>query len=224
LVAGNTTIHEIEKLLKVVNRKIYCDRNSGYIGEGRPSISSSSSSCSAQDDGSNKLSGTMAPPQPPSLPKQTDMAPPPPSPLPKQTTNTTEVCKKKQIESMQNDHDDTSTNNLTGDFIMPPPGKRKRLLGPTKPPSQLAPSSAIAVAPKSSSQKQAGTLSFLNQISSVNTSKDNKNTTAKGSKHNIPNPSRPCADTDTKKDEWVAPKGQDGSGRTKLNEKFAGRY
>jgi hypothetical protein len=29
---------------------------------------------------------------------------------------------------------------------------------------------------------------------------------------------------DTKKDEWVAPKGQDGSGRTKLNEKFAGRY
>ena len=29
---------------------------------------------------------------------------------------------------------------------------------------------------------------------------------------------------DSKKDEWVAPKGQDGSGITKLNAKFQGRY
>jgi hypothetical protein len=29
---------------------------------------------------------------------------------------------------------------------------------------------------------------------------------------------------DDKKDVWVAPQGQDGSGRTKLNEKFGGRY
>jgi pSer/pThr/pTyr-binding forkhead associated (FHA) protein len=227
LVVGHTTIDEIEKLLKVVNPKIYCDRNSGYIGEeGRPTSSSSSSSGSAQDV-NNKLSGTMAPPPPPSFPKQTTMAPPPPPSLPKQTTNTTEVCKIKQSksESMQNDHDDTSTptNNSTGDFIMPPPGKRKRLLGPTMPPPQPTPSSAVA--PKSSSQKQAGTLSFLNQISAVNTSKDNTNSTTKGSKHsNKPNPSQPRTGMDTKKDEWVAPKGQDGSGRTKLNEKFAGRY
>ena len=225
LVVGNTTINEIEKLLKVVNPKIYYDRNSGYIGEGRPS--SSSSSCSAQEDGSNKLSGTMAPPPPPTLPKQTAMAPPPPPPLPQQTTNTTEVCKKKQIESesIQNDHDDTSiqTDDSIGDFIMPPPGKRKRLLGPTMPPPQPTPSSAIA--PKSSSHKQAGTLSFLNQMSTVNTSKDSTNSTTKSSKqNNIPNPSQPRTGMDTKKDEWVAPKGQDGSGRTKLNEKFAGRY
>ena len=225
LVVGNTTINEIEKLLKVVNPKIYYDRNSGYIGEGRPS--SSSSSCSAQEDGSNKLSGTMAPPPPPTLPKQTAMAPPPPPPLPQQTTNTTEVCKKKQIESesIQNNHDDTSapTGNSIGDFIMPPPGKRKRLLGPTMPPPQPTPSSAIA--PKSSSHKQAGTLSFLNQMSTVNTSKDSTKSTTKSSKqNNIPNPSQPRTGMDTKKDEWVAPKGQDGSGRTKLNEKFAGRY
>jgi hypothetical protein len=29
---------------------------------------------------------------------------------------------------------------------------------------------------------------------------------------------------DPKKDEWRAPQGQDGSGMTKLNAKFAGRY
>jgi hypothetical protein len=29
---------------------------------------------------------------------------------------------------------------------------------------------------------------------------------------------------DPKKDEWRAPQGQDGSGITKLNAKFAGRY
>lgn len=194
LAEGNTAIDEIEKLLKVVNPNIYCDRKTGFIGVGQPSTSSSAQ---VQND---------------------DLSRPPPPSLPNQTNSTTEVplCKNKIIEPMRNDHD--ASTDSTADFIMPPPNKRKRFLGPTKTPPSLSTSSAKES--KLSSQKPAATLSFLNSISKINTSKDNTSSTKFG-KH-ASNTSRRCIDL--KKDEWMAPKEQDGSGRTKLNEKFAGRY
>jgi hypothetical protein len=42
-------------------------------------------------------------------------------------------------------------------------------------------------------------------------------------KHILP-PNNSATAFDSKKDTWVAPKGQDGSGITKLNAKFHGRY
>mmetsp|Transcript_49094 Transcript_49094/g.53002 ORF Transcript_49094/g.53002 Transcript_49094/m.53002 type:complete len:600 (-) Transcript_49094:1996-3795(-) len=194
LADGHTTIDEIEKLLKIVNPNIYCDRKTGYIGEGQPSTSSS-----AQD-------------------KNDDLSLPSFPSLPNQANSSTEipVCTNKNIEPMRNDHD--ASTDSTADYIMPPPKKRKRFLGPTKSPPSLSTSSTKES--KLSSQKPAATLSFLNPISKVNTLKD-KTSSTKFGKH-ASNASRRCIDL--KKDEWMAPKGQDGSGRTKLNEKFAGRY
>lgn len=96
-------------------------------------------------------------------------------------------------------------SNAKNDNLMPPP-KRKRVVGPAMPPPS---------APQVGQPSGKGTLAFLSSMTKPeNTSSPEKPSTRNVKKSAI----------DSKKDEWRAPEGQDGSGITKLNEKFAGRY
>jgi hypothetical protein len=63
-----------------------------------------------------------------------------------------------------------------------------------------------------------GTLAFIASM----TQKE-ENTGLKPSSSPVPKKVQKTV-IDPKKDEWRAPQGQDGSGMTKLNAKFAGRY
>mmetsp|Transcript_30574 Transcript_30574/g.34872 ORF Transcript_30574/g.34872 Transcript_30574/m.34872 type:complete len:515 (+) Transcript_30574:31-1575(+) len=82
----------------------------------------------------------------------------------------------------------------------PPITKRMRVHGPTKP----------SAANKAKPSQTMGTTEFMNNFS-MPAPKNNNNKVL----------STVC---DTQKDEWQKPAGQDGSGRTKLNKKFEGRY
>jgi hypothetical protein len=87
--------------------------------------------------------------------------------------------------------------------IIEPQAKRVRVLGPAMP----YPAKRVA-APTS-------TLAFITSPSE----------TARESAPTVARKAKPLdSGFDIKKDEWKAPAGQDGSGKTKLNEKFAGRY
>lgn len=110
--------------------------------------------------------------------------------------------------------------------MMPPP-KRARVAEPAASPSEAIPAPAKAAAdvqqkPSSTKGKMKGpargplprpmgTLAALTAASSVDGSKGSDK-------------KKPATTIDMKKDEWRAPKDQDGSGITKLNAKFAGRY
>jgi hypothetical protein len=69
-------------------------------------------------------------------------------------------------------------------------------------------------------KRPVGTLSFLNALSASDPKKNEITAVQSASKTIAASkiPSNP------KEDVWQAPKDQDGSGRTKLNDKFAGRY
>jgi hypothetical protein len=191
-----STMKEIEKLLKLVNPKIRTDRETGYIGEGPRPIEKKEVPIEASLQ-------TMLPPpfRPPT--KKRDVTidseqftmPPPMIRGPAKTSRLVVAA----VEERKNDQ------------VMPPPmppPKRKRIVGP----SMLPPPTSAA--PKSSSAKPQGTLAFLSSMTKVS-SKSAEEKNPKEPKKVAQNP---------KKDEWRAPENQDGSGITKLNAKFAGRY
>ncbi len=95
------------------------------------------------------------------------------------------------------------------DELPAPENKRKRVIGPAAVPASLAASSR---APRT------GTLAFLDRPTSI------KPTETTESPTNNQKPYIKASADASKMDVWRAPKGQDGSGKTKLNEKFAGRY
>jgi hypothetical protein len=91
--------------------------------------------------------------------------------------------------------------------VEPPLAKKPRVLGPSAPPS-------------ASQGSISGTLAFLSNkgaFTSVSVTEQKR-------PHKKDAQSSGQASFDSKKDEWRAPEGQDGSGLTKLNAKFAGRY
>lgn len=194
------TMTEIERLLIIVNPKLNVCRDSGYIGLEDP----------PKDDDS--LAMTMLPP--PIRPKPVqksveananagDLSMPPPSMPPPMA--------RKHIEN------DDKNHSLMPPPLMPPP-KRKRVVGPSMPPPSSSSSAKLTdslPAPKvASDKKPQGTLAFLATMT--------KQKAAEGKPRSKPAASK--AVSDAKKDEWRAPEGQDGSGVTKLNAKFAGRY
>ena len=91
---------------------------------------------------------------------------------------------------------------------MPPPGM---MMPPTKRTRIVPPMSAPPAQGPSQNAAPIGTLAFL--ISGDGSSQEIKA---------VKNQEK--STFDAKKDVWVTPIGQDGSGRTKLNEKFGGRY
>ena len=82
------------------------------------------------------------------------------------------------------------------------PPKRKRVVGPSMPQPQAT---------------GKGTLAFLSSMTKASNSD-------KPSQDKLPIKNEMTSAPDSKKDVWRAPEGQDGSGITKLNAKFAGRY
>jgi len=158
--------------------------------------------------------------------------PPPPS----MQTNTSVSTTKTSSSTA------TATTTATEFTIaMPPPpnkNKRKRILGPAAGPQ---PSAAAAQAASQQKQRSStttttkgkraiGTLAFLNHtkaatsISEANANDATKTMEGKQrSGSNAPRQQQKLL-IDTQSDVWRAPEGQDGSGRTKLNNKFAGRY
>ena len=230
----NTTLDGIERLLKVVNPKIHCDRTKGFIGEGlpfqKPEIIMK---------GNTNETRSSLPPSPPVVrptTENTNVAAPAPAPdeLPK-------AHKEKKIDAtsmppppvfIQKDSSakiaaSVPTNTNTQSTVAPA-NKRKRILGP------------VAVPPNKSSKaanRHIGTLSFLaHSATAATTSKVDDTTRIKSTESNNtletskkstsqkpPFLQQASADS-SKMDVWRAPEGQDGSGKTKLNEKFAGRY
>ena len=197
------SMNDVEKLLRIVNPRLQWDRKSGCIGEGGPRADASSSD----------LHGTMPPP---ALPREEAM------PLPFQPDQ-----EKERIEPIIMEPP-PSPSRKSGDetrtFEMPAP-KRKRVVGPTMPPPSAPASSADSSTEKPERPNQlvrpvAGTLSCLSSMSKKDWATDVDGVARSETKPAGPTNLR----SNTKEDVWQAPKDQDGSGRTKLNDKFAGRY
>eukprot|EP00934_Nitzschia_sp_Nitz4_P006462 Nitzschia sp. Nitz4//scaffold55_size114948//73373//75076//NITZ4_003909-RA/size114948-processed-gene-0.213-mRNA-1//1//CDS//3329554554//6452//frame0 len=127
------------------------------------------------------------------------MLPPPPMPPPSQVAVSSELPPPMPKPTEREPPKESTSTVLP----MPPP-KRPRVVGPNMPPPSL-PSS------KKHASTIQGTLSFLKPAS-------------KGASQPAPKAKGPPTLQDSKKDEWKAPPDQDGSGITKLNAKFAGRY
>ena len=196
---GDVSMGEIEKLLRIVNSKIQWDRETGYIGEG-------------------------APPPKTSAKDPTFIMPPPPRPSPSPPLPPSQNQIKKSPEAdtkiiMPPPPLPPSGKSMTNEFVMPAP-KRKRVVGPSMAPPSTSSSSTFET-PSSLPQKPVGTLSFLNSLTSKDptTTKQGGNNGTKVATSTIGNSTHSA-----KEDVWQAPKDQDGSGSTKLNAKFAGRY
>eukprot|EP00980_Cylindrotheca_fusiformis_P007097 scaffold1489_cov194-Cylindrotheca_fusiformis.AAC.7 len=212
---ANNNMEEIEKLLKIVNPKVHSDRDSGFIGEGTPKRTA------REDIVTNSSVQSMLPPPARSSPSRKTVVdsnsdqfsmPPPSIPPP---------SLRRSAETPDNDVHESNTQ-ASMPPPMPPP-KRKRVVGPSMPPPQMSlprPSpeglKAGSIGPNSSRQKS--TLSFLSTM--TKSPKESSDESKKGGE------AKKVKKTslDPKQDVWRAPAGQDGSGITKLNAKFAGRY
>ena len=188
-------LKETENLLVIVNDKLQFDRESGYIGIGSTGPN-------------DKLHLNAMPPpdkeQMDAMPPPTSVIPPLRGIVPPPTTNMLPPRSRPM----------PPPPNVQLKTAMPPPEtmtaqlKRPRLEPMMPPPSSKESMPApVSIGPARSAP--AGTLAFLSAGSKLS----NK-TVQKDERMAI----------DDKNDVWVAPQGQDGSGRTKLNEKFGSRY
>ncbi|KAL3932353.1 MAG: hypothetical protein SGBAC_010887 [Bacillariaceae sp.] len=219
---------EIEKLLKIVNPKLQVDLESGYIGEGPPSPKEDTLFTAPAPI---KI---MMPPPPRQLPSMASptiadsdfMAMPPPVLPPPRIRGPNSPISPEKKRKVSNNMD--MPPPVMPPTTMPPPvvkapampaPKRARVVGPAmKPPT----TSVDETKKKASPKKPMGTLAFLDAMT-----KDNINTGSngqKGDKDRQQQNAKKKGVLDPKKDVWRAPEGQDGSGYTKLNAKFAGRY
>jgi hypothetical protein len=124
--------------------------------------------------------------------------------------------------------------------MMPPPikvdteplSKKQRVIGPMRPPPQPDNDQSMSNCATEPQRKKIqlgpvkGTLAVLQRASSQPKTANYSDSTKSPINGNDANtPQLVISDPfETKKDEWVCPSGQDGSGRTALHDKFKGRY
>lgn len=206
--AAEENMTEIENVLRIVNSKVTFDRERGYIGTGCPPQVKPVESMGPPPalNAATMLSRTVSR-LPVDAPTQDEhkpfsMAPPPPR-------------NSKPLTTASLDSSVFPSETVVPDVAMPPP-KRTRIVGPAMPP----PSAGTKISDdKTTTIRQGrvrGTAAFLS--SSTGPSYQRQTTEPLPSAHDVK------GGVDLKKDEWQAPAEQDGSGITKLNAKFAGRY
>jgi pSer/pThr/pTyr-binding forkhead associated (FHA) protein len=192
---------ETEYLLKIVNPSLSWNRVDGWIGvEGKDSLervaTSQKASNETNDDGTTSES-VMLPPPPKTIASESDA-------LSKQS-RTTEIApaftEPSQKTEMPPSITAATTTRTVGPTIPPPPensGHNRQRIGPSKP-------------------STLGTLAALHQAAKAQPKANLPLTDTQSQSLSAPS-------FDPRKDEWSAPKDQNGSGRTSLHDKFKGRY
>uniref|UniRef100_A0A7S2UR41 FHA domain-containing protein n=1 Tax=Attheya septentrionalis TaxID=420275 RepID=A0A7S2UR41_9STRA len=221
-------LSRVEKLLMVVNHRLVFDRKLGIVSD----KSSLSKAVNMEASSAQHVAPHV-------VPKTSGngllMLPPPAKQMKLPSTLSTST----NVDELTPRNENTLVESS---FSMPPP-RPKQNEGPMPPPSTIVINKnmlppPIRVKPKPQlperpNPNKAGTMSFLQSSSSTSRKERMKGPHVIDSKViALQSSSDASAADDTttpttidlKKDEWRAPKGQDGSGITKLNAKFAGRY
>lgn len=210
---ANASLNNIEKewseteyLLKIVNPKLVWDRDMNWIGmEG---VIPPEKDASAREPSLTETTGHV----------KTDesiMMPPPPM-IPSTTLDTNSCSDKIAIElSMppppaedlvhkgpEIPQPPGTTPQIDPTNEKPEPAPKRRQIGPSRP-TAMGTLAVLQHAEKSQSSDKS------HIMSKAHTESKNKST---------------ALAFDPRKDEWSAPKDQDGSGRTSLHDKFKGRY
>jgi len=200
----------IEKLLKVANDKIIVEREFMFVGDAEDHKAFMRSRDEELTGFAAMPSFGMAMPPPRKMRNLKsneslhDAMPPPTMPppiMPQPMSAPSRELMRPPMSQFSKESDSSKRGDNSDNKSPIPPEKLiqqpRKVKGPVRPPQ--------------------GTLSVLAQ-SGRGKQDDNKNSEKVVPKSNN-------ADSfNSKKDEWVAPKGQDGSGITKLNAKFQGRY
>jgi len=232
-------LDEVEYLLKIVNPKLVWDRNEGLIGtsiekmkegvlEG-PAVIDSVTQKTDGVDAMESDSCMMPPPPPPvvaaaAAATSVALAMPPPPPMAVASLSKPTSPQQRRVlgpSKPPTSHDNGKsghevsmmpppppTQSLENTTAAGPPQKKQKQMGPRRPPVNVQ-----------------GTLAALmsRPTTSAPDSRSNNGNAANDAtlQKKTPVVSDPF---ELQKDEWNAPVGQDGSGRTALHEKFKGRY
>lgn len=210
-------LDEVEYLLKVVNPKLTWDREDGLIGTdivkkgGEAGGSAPAWPLTQRENDVDAVeSDSIMMPPPPAINLSVEMPPPPPVAAPP-TSKPTSPEQPRILGptvppacSIDGRSAQKSSHNNLGELTKPP--KKKKPIGPARPSANIQGTLAAL--------RHAGT-DYGSEPSAPRTGNGNDGVSQK----------KTATDPfDPRQDEWQAPVGQDGSGRTALHDKFKGRY